>query len=230
MQAQLAEERERSTAREAGQREAREAARKQQTAARREAEHLRERLAAADAAAEVSARKASDLVAQVQVLLMLCLSLGLGILIVSSQATAFSLEMQGTSLMPCAQGACATSYARAISQGTGPKQAEQGVRKLQTARGAAYLDAMQASQCVYFWLATTQAVAMLESLSVTAPVQAAEARLKQAELGERELQAALEAAQQDAVEAATSAGRADKELGAQQSMSGAAPAPAQASH
>lgn len=49
--------------------------------------------------------------------------------------------------------------------------------------------------------------------------QATEARLKQAERGVEELQAALEAAQQDAVEAATSAQRAEKELRAQQSMS-----------
>lgn len=49
--------------------------------------------------------------------------------------------------------------------------------------------------------------------------QATEARLKQSERGVGELQAALEAAQQDAVEAATSASRADKELRAQQSMS-----------
>ena len=49
--------------------------------------------------------------------------------------------------------------------------------------------------------------------------QAREARLKQAERGVKELQAALEAAQQDAVEAATSAQLAEKELRAQQSMS-----------
>ena len=49
--------------------------------------------------------------------------------------------------------------------------------------------------------------------------QAKETRLKQAERGVEELQAALEAAQQDAVEAATSAQRADKELRAQQSLS-----------
>ena len=49
--------------------------------------------------------------------------------------------------------------------------------------------------------------------------QATEARLKQSERGVGELQVALEAAQQDAVEAATSASRADKELRAQQSMS-----------
>ena len=49
--------------------------------------------------------------------------------------------------------------------------------------------------------------------------QATDTRLKQAERGVEELQAALEAAQQDAVEAATSAQRADKELRAQQSLS-----------
>lgn len=49
--------------------------------------------------------------------------------------------------------------------------------------------------------------------------QATETRLKQAERGVEELQAALEAAQQDAVEAATSAQRADKELRAQQALS-----------
>ena len=49
--------------------------------------------------------------------------------------------------------------------------------------------------------------------------QATEARLKQSERGVGELQAALEAAQQDAVEAATSASCADKELRTQQSMS-----------
>ncbi len=49
--------------------------------------------------------------------------------------------------------------------------------------------------------------------------QATEARLKQSERGVAELQAALEAAQQDAVEAATMASRADKELRTQQSMS-----------
>ena len=54
---------------------------------------------------------------------------------------------------------------------------------------------------------------------MTAPLQATEAKLRQAEQGERELQAALGAAQQDAMEAATSAARADKELRAQQSMS-----------
>ena len=49
--------------------------------------------------------------------------------------------------------------------------------------------------------------------------QATETRLKQAERGVEELQAALEAAQQDAVEAATSAQRAERELRAQQSLS-----------
>ncbi len=49
--------------------------------------------------------------------------------------------------------------------------------------------------------------------------QATETRLKQAQRGVEELQAALEAAQQDTVEAATSAQRADKELRAQQSLS-----------
>ena len=88
-QAQLTEERERSTALEADQREAREMARKQQTIARREAEHLRERLADAEAAAHVSATKTSDLLAQLQVLLLLCLSHGLGILIAALQAPAF---------------------------------------------------------------------------------------------------------------------------------------------
>ena len=78
-QAQLAEERERSAALEADQRDAREAARKQQTAARREAEQLHERLAAAEAAADVSTRKTSDLVAQLQVLDLLYLSLCLDI-------------------------------------------------------------------------------------------------------------------------------------------------------
>jgi len=57
----------------------------------------------------------------------------------------------------------------------------------------------------------------MQQVSVRA--QAREARLKQAERGVEELQAALEAAQQDAVEAATSAQRAEKELRAQQSMS-----------
>ena len=79
IQAQLAEERERSAALEADQREAREAARKQQTAARREGEHLREHLAAAEAAAEVAARKTSDLAAQLQVLDLFLLFLCLGI-------------------------------------------------------------------------------------------------------------------------------------------------------
>ena len=82
-----------------------------------------------------------------------------------------------------------------------------------------WLDAMRASTCAWFWLAAILAVATVESPSVTMPVQAAEAKLKQAEQGERELQAALGAAQQDAVEAATSAARADKELRAQQSIS-----------
>lgn len=50
-------------------------------------------------------------------------------------------------------------------------------------------------------------------------LQATEAKLEHAERGVEELQAALEAAQQDAVEAATSAAQADKELRAQQSMS-----------
>ncbi len=57
----------------------------------------------------------------------------------------------------------------------------------------------------------------MQQVSIRA--QAREARLKQAERGVEELQAALEAAQQDAVEAATSAQRAEKELRAQQSMS-----------
>ena len=57
----------------------------------------------------------------------------------------------------------------------------------------------------------------MQQVSICA--QATEARLKQAERGVEELQAALEAAQQDAVEAATSAQRAEKELRAQQSMS-----------
>lgn len=57
----------------------------------------------------------------------------------------------------------------------------------------------------------------MQQVSIRA--QAREARLKQAERGVEELQAALEAAQQDAVEAATSAQSAEKELRAQQSMS-----------
>ncbi|CAL5219083.1 g849 [Coccomyxa viridis] len=54
---------------------------------------------------------------------------------------------------------------------------------------------------------------------IKAQLHAKETRLKQAERGVEELQAALEAAQQDAVEAATSAQRADKELRTQQSLS-----------
>lgn len=78
---------------------------------------------------------------------------------------------------------------------------------------------MRSPTCALFWHATVQADANAESLIVMASLQAAEAKLRQAEQGERELQAALGAAQQDAVEAATSAARADKELRAQQSMS-----------
>ena len=78
---------------------------------------------------------------------------------------------------------------------------------------------MRSPTCALFWHATVQADANLQSVIVTASLQAAEAKLRQAEQGERELQAALGAAQQDAVEAATSAARADKELRAQQSMS-----------
>ena len=106
MQAQLAEERERSTALEADQKEARETARKQQTAARREAEHLRERLAAAEAAADVSARKTSDLVAQLQVLLLLCLSF--------CRDSTWSRHCTPHAMrMPCDQGAHTISCAHA---------------------------------------------------------------------------------------------------------------------
>ena len=96
------------------------------------------------------------------------------------------------------------------------KQAEQDVRRLHKIESCS--PGCYASLSMYAALAC-QDLGFLERLSVAPFLQATEAKLKQAEQGERELQAALRAAQQDAVEAATSAARADKELRAQRSMS-----------